>query len=252
MRLKSALPRRADRCCASFHNARNSWVHGGSAGDGSVLANASESVDNRGFGGNGHQVQARFVRDRRSGGIGFDVQRQCRRSRARHERKRAHRRFGQHREFATGHVDRGQAPARNRIERRSTRDGQRRNVNVDADLDVAVAKLAHGKGVVDLGRRRIVDGKGAYLRARQVGRRRQRAPVGKRDTPREDFAQESIVVIVVRRRNRAAGVQQLDRVVLDASHAADNAFHSSAFLSGLYSSIGSLGANSSGRRCASN
>ena len=44
MRLKSALPRRADRCCASFHSARISCVHGGSSGDGNGFANASESV----------------------------------------------------------------------------------------------------------------------------------------------------------------------------------------------------------------
>ncbi len=36
--------------------------------------------------------------------------------------------------------------------------------DVDADLDVAVGELAHGKRVVDFGRRRVVDRKRAHRR----------------------------------------------------------------------------------------
>ena len=75
----------------------------------------------------------------------------------------------------------------------------------------AAGELADRERVVDLGRRRVVDRERAHRRDRQLGQRRQRIPRRKRGALRKRLGQEAIEVIVVRRRNRAARAEQVER-----------------------------------------
>ena len=74
---------------------------------------------------------------------------------------------------------------------------------------VAVGELAHRERVVDFGRRRIVDRKRLHRRPRQFRRVGQRAPRRERGAARERIDDEAPEVVIVRRRDRAAGMQQL-------------------------------------------
>jgi hypothetical protein len=103
---------------------------------------------------------------------------------------------------------------------------------VDTDLTVAVPELAHRERVVDLGCRVIVDREGAHVSKRQVGKRRQRSPCREVDPLGKGLRDKRVVVVVVRRRNRAAWREQRDRIGVQRKRRGGQRLHSSVFLSG--------------------
>jgi hypothetical protein len=121
---------------------------------------------------------------------------------------------GEHRELATGHVDRRESPPGQRVERRAARNAERRRSDVNADFVVAIGHLAHRKCVVDFRSRRIVDREGADFGDRQLGERRRPVVCAERSALRERLREKRVVVVVVRGRNGAARGQQRHRIHL--------------------------------------
>ena len=83
---------------------------------------------------------------------------------------------------------------------------------MNPDLQVSVGEAAHREGVVDLGRRSIVDRERAHRRERQIRHRRQVVYAGEIRPARKRVEQKAIEVVIVGGRNRAACGEQRQRV----------------------------------------
>jgi hypothetical protein len=119
--------------------------------------------------------------------------------------------IGQHGDLVARHVDGGQAPARDRVERRAAREAERGCGDVDADARADAGQPDDRERVVDLGGGGVVDRKGGDIGARQIAGQFRRGERGKGRAFRELFMQEAAVVQVVGRPDRAALEQQLRR-----------------------------------------
>ena len=113
--------------------------------------------------------RARGSDDRAVALVHVNIERDRRHRAALDQGKALHDLVRQHGDFVARHVDGGHAAARNHVQRRLGCKAQARRGDVNADAGHAGAGLPDRDGVVDLRRRRIVDGKcRAVVRQRQV------------------------------------------------------------------------------------
>ena len=211
MRAMSGRARFAASRCASCHSARSSPVRAGSTGaqrcgEGVVDGVEAQVVDD------GHAFHRRAFAHRHAVAVDFDIQRQRGARTARGERERADHGIGQHRDLAPRHVDGRQPRAGDRVECAAARNRERGRRDVDADLVMAVAERPHGERVVDLGGRRVVDRERGDVGERQLAWRRQRRIGRKVESLRKRRQAERVEMVIVRRRDRAAGGQQRQRI----------------------------------------
>jgi hypothetical protein len=127
------------------------------------------------------------------------------------QREPVHHRIRQHGDLAARQVDRRQPLASDLVQRRPRRDAQRRRRDVDADLPAESGQRLHREGIVNFGRRRVVDRESAHVGSSQTSRRQRRCRGRKSGAMREVVDQEALQVIIVRRAESAAFLQQLRR-----------------------------------------
>ncbi len=139
------------------------------------------------------------------------VERQHRRIAAFLQREGVDHRARQHRQLVAGHVDGREAVARDPVDARARRDGQRRRRDVHADRDPAAAQALHRKRVVDLGRLRVVDREGHRVGNRQIVLDRRNLDGGEAGALRKMLEQEAAPVELIGRVDRARRLQQIER-----------------------------------------
>ena len=106
--------------------------------------------------------------------------------------------------------------ARARVERGARRDAERGRGDMDADADRPAGQLRDRERVVDLGGRGVVDAEGLGLGEGQVGRGSGRRQVRECDAPGEVLREKSPEMIIVRRRQRPAALEEARRRRLEA------------------------------------
>ena len=144
-----------------------------------------------------------------------------------------HHLVGQHRDLVARHVDRGQALAGELVDRRIGPEGQRRRGNVHAKDHGAGLQAVDRQRIVDLGGLRVVDrerlhwGQRQLVLDRRCGQHRETRALG------ELLEQKALPVKLVRRRDRACGLQQVQRRALGALGRLDHRLVLGAILVGL-------------------
>ena len=92
---------------------------------------------------------------------------------------------------------------------RAGRDAERGRGDMDADAQVPAGQRGHRERIVDLGGGDVVDAERLDLRQRQVLRHGGAPQVRERRAARKMLEQEAVEVVIVRRRQRAAALEEL-------------------------------------------
>ena len=162
-------------------------------------------------GDDGNDLYARLVGGDLEFGRHREVQGYGRTVAPRGEGKALDRRVGQHGDLVARHIDRRQPVARDRVERRAGNDAEAGRCNMYTDAPANARQRLQREGVVDLGRRRVVDRKGGDIGARQALGQCGKFDFRETGAGREILVEETLEVVVVCRADRAAAVEQVQR-----------------------------------------